>query len=133
MKRRLLDLLTALSLLLCVGVAVLWVRSHYGSENVISSVRVRGEDWRYWEMTDAGVALRPGVMLIGRASEWVGSAAETPPTCGSEPAAPQAGRERFAGRRHVVNDKDQPHLVPVIDSVRRTTKKGSGPGGPVRS
>ena len=39
-RRRLLNLLTALSLLLCVAVVVLWVRSHYRAENIIWSVRV---------------------------------------------------------------------------------------------
>jgi hypothetical protein len=79
MKRHLLNLLTLLSLAGCVAVAALWVRSHYGGENIIWPVRVRSDDWRHWEMTDAGVALRPGVLLIGRVSEWAGSAAEAPP------------------------------------------------------
>jgi len=79
MRRRPRHLLTALSLLLCLAAAALWVRSQYGSENVIWSIRVRSGDWRHWEMTDAGVALRPGVLLIGKVSEWVGSAEEAPP------------------------------------------------------
>ena len=33
-RRRLLNLLTALSLLLCVAVCVLWVRSYWESDNV---------------------------------------------------------------------------------------------------
>ena len=79
LKRRLRNLLTVLSLLLSVAAGALWVRSHYRSHNIIWSVRVHSGDWRHWEMTDAGVALRPGVLLIGRVSEWAGSAAESPP------------------------------------------------------
>jgi hypothetical protein len=89
MKRRLLNLLTLLLLLLlCAAVAVLWVRSHYGSENVIWSVRARGDEWRHWEMTDAGVATRPGVLLVGRVAEWVG-------TAGDEPLAHRRSRLRY--------------------------------------
>jgi hypothetical protein len=80
MTRRLLNLLTALSLLLCVAAPAMWLRSYRVRENVIWSVRARSADWRYWEMTDAGLATRPGMLLLGRVSEWAGSAAETPPT-----------------------------------------------------
>ena len=38
MKRRLLNLLTALSLLLCVAVVVLWVRSHHVQDSVLKSI-----------------------------------------------------------------------------------------------
>jgi hypothetical protein len=37
MKRRLLNLLTALSLLLCVAVCVLWVRSYFASDELIAA------------------------------------------------------------------------------------------------
>ena len=38
MRRRLLNLLTALSLLLCVGVCVLWVRSYYTADVIMRTV-----------------------------------------------------------------------------------------------
>ena len=46
MKRRLLNLLTALSLMLCVAVVALWVRSHFVVDEVVyfGHVRARGCD-----------------------------------------------------------------------------------------
>jgi hypothetical protein len=53
MKRRLLNLLTALSLLLCVAACVLWVRSYWhcdsiawGRNNLSDPYRHRGEGFR---------------------------------------------------------------------------------------
>jgi hypothetical protein len=59
MKRRLLNLLTALSLLLCVAVCVLWVRSDSTSDGVLGTSS-DGELW--WVICRRG---RVGVLRIG--------------------------------------------------------------------
>ena len=57
MKRRLLNLLTALSLLLCVATALLWVRSQYCRDNVWWCAADGGRLW-WLESVDGLVALR---------------------------------------------------------------------------
>ena len=61
MKRRLLNLLTTLSLLLCVAAVVLWVRSYWRGESVWSaSAQVDGGGTlhrRFWRLTSGGGAL----------------------------------------------------------------------------
>ena len=64
MKRRQLNLLTALSLLLCVAVVALWVRSYYVAE------------WMGWDLGESrgvlGVALSRGRVLVCRGYEPFG-------------------------------------------------------------
>ena len=56
MRRTLLNLLTALSLLLCVAAAALWVRGYW-----------RGD---YWPLGTAGAALALTVIVIGLWIDW---------------------------------------------------------------
>jgi hypothetical protein len=63
MKRRLLNLLTLLSLLLLVGVGVLWVRSHFVRDRVLWR-NVNGARW---------VETGPGDLIVGvELANWAG-------------------------------------------------------------
>jgi hypothetical protein len=53
MTRRLLNLLTVLSLLLCVAACVLWVRSHWRYDHV----RYVGSKWVYGVQSDRGLLI----------------------------------------------------------------------------
>src|SRR5438045_3206852 len=70
MKRRLLNLLTLLSLLLCAAVAALWVRSYRALDRidvVETNAEAEGDHgflWRYW-----GVASTRGTIRVYFAEE----------------------------------------------------------------
>jgi hypothetical protein len=62
MTRRLLNLLTLLSLLLCVAAAGMWVRSHFAQDIVERTlVSTTPHGFRYWEL---GVATWEGVVRV---------------------------------------------------------------------
>src|SRR4051794_27407050 len=63
MTRRLLNLLTGLSLLLCVAACVLWVRSHRGGATLTWA---GGGRWRF-------VTVYPGYLIAGDAPDPSGS------------------------------------------------------------
>jgi len=67
MTRRLLNLLTALSLLLCVAVIVLWARSHGGGATLTWT---GGGRWRF-------VTVYPGYLIAGEAPDPTGSGGGT--------------------------------------------------------
>jgi hypothetical protein len=77
MKRRLLNLLTALSLLLCGAVGALWVRSHFAEDQgawTTSATRRLGfvsslGRVKVWH----GTILRPGAASYGPAGGWFSS------------------------------------------------------------
>jgi hypothetical protein len=60
MKRRLLNLLTGLSLLLCVAVCMLWIRSHLRYDYV----KYVGREWVYTVASDRGL------LIFSRSSAW---------------------------------------------------------------
>jgi hypothetical protein len=62
MKRRLLNLLTAMSLLLCVAVVVVWVRSYWVGDALLWG-EVSGSP-----VSVAGVSTSSGVVAVGRGS-----------------------------------------------------------------
>ena len=66
MRRRLLNLLTALSLLLCAAVVVLWVQSHRGGGE--APFGWRGQRLRlYWEKGTFGIDSRPQMLASASA------------------------------------------------------------------
>ena len=64
-RRRLFNLLTLLSLLLCVAVCVLWVRSNRHPDNIGWGSRARSVDSKNQERWFAGVAGAQGVLAVG--------------------------------------------------------------------
>jgi hypothetical protein len=64
MTRRLLNFLTALSLLLCVAVCVLWVRSFRGSDGV-ARLAVRSDARHAW-LRQGGLVTLPGSAMVWR-------------------------------------------------------------------
>jgi hypothetical protein len=91
MKRRLLNLLTALSLLLCVAVALLWVRGHWVADCVrytrltapAPAVGGRLDEWNV--LSGKGV-----VALVRESRRW----SPRPPTA-KQIKPPEAGLTRF--------------------------------------
>jgi hypothetical protein len=125
MKRRLLNLLTALSLLMCLGVVVLWARSlsvadsfvtdHFFISSVEAAVRVKhygnaanffGADRRRWRSDPADQLEHTFWPLPGRRGSFSFAGAVSGTTCcagGSAPpaattSAPRPAAARSAGR-----------------------------------
>jgi hypothetical protein len=77
MTRRLFNLLTALSLLLCVAVVALWVRSYYVADWVgRANVRGAGEGRR---VSEWGCLISDGLMMLAVNSYRWPQGAEWPP------------------------------------------------------
>jgi len=72
MKRRLLNLLTTLSLLLCVATAAAWVRGYWYLDTVLLRPVAPGPDGS-GPVSQASLGSRSGVVYFGR-QEWT----ETP-------------------------------------------------------
>ena len=69
-KRHLLNLQTALSLLLCVVVAGLWVRSYWRSDQVIAGRRVPEEGYDLATRSAQFYSGRGGLMLVSWTIRW---------------------------------------------------------------
>ena len=65
MIRRLFTLLAALSLLLCIATAALWVRSLFVSDRLVSSLFEDDQEWTFWRQS----GLRIGLGEIGILSD----------------------------------------------------------------
>lgn len=68
MRRRLLNLLTVLSLLLCAGIVALWVRSHVASDLITHGRITRDAD--HSEGTDWIIDIGGGRITIARSRSW---------------------------------------------------------------